>query len=354
MLSAALTTALPLLGERLLASIAQRLRELGAAGVTLIPTGLLSLLPLHAATYVVGETSRCLLDEFDVAYAPSARVLATAQREQQRRATGALRLAGVGNPTEDLRFAGPELRSICDLLPLGATTAFYKQDATRSAIWAALPGSTIGHFSCHGSFAADPLDSALHLAAGDRITLRELITGDTSALADLRMVVLSACQTAINDFQRLPDESIGLPGGFLQAGVPAVVGTLWSVNDLSTALLMHRFYELHLHGDASAGLAPQPPARALRQAQLWLRDLTYQELSTYLEAYEQRTPAFADITQLFAPTTASPEAVERLSGQVINEGFTRIRRRLLAGRMSDRPFGEPIFWAAFAFHGALE
>ena len=276
-LTTALETALPLLGEHLIAPVAQRLRTLNATGVTLIPAGLLSLLPLHAATYTVDSASRCLLDEFDVAYAPSARVLSIAQREQQRRAAKGVRLAGVGNPTGDLRYAGAELHSICDLLPPAATTTFYEQAATRSAIWSALGESTIGHFSCHGSFADDPLDSALHLAAGDRITLRDLVAGDTTALSNLRLVALSACQTAITDFRRLPDESIGLPGGFLQAGVPAVVGTLWSVNDLSTALLMHRFYELHLHGDAAAGLAPQPPVRALRLAQQWLRDLTYKE-----------------------------------------------------------------------------
>jgi len=46
--------------------------------------------------------------------------------------------------------------------------------------------------------------------------------------------VLSACQTAIQDFSNLPDEAIGLPAGLTQAGVPSVLGTLWSVNDAST------------------------------------------------------------------------------------------------------------------------
>jgi CHAT domain-containing protein len=69
--------------------------------------------------------------------------------------------------------------------------------------------------------------------------------------------------------------------------VPAVVGTLWSVNDLSTALLMHRFYELYLHGDDAAGLAPQPPVRALRLAQQWLRDLTYKEMFAYFQRHRQ-------------------------------------------------------------------
>jgi CHAT domain-containing protein len=346
-LTTALETALPLLGEHLIAPVAQRLRTLNATGVTLIPTGLLSLLPLHAATYTVNGASRCLLDEFDVAYAPSARVLSIAQREQQRRAAKGVRLAGVGNPTGDLRYAGAELHSICDLLPPAATTTFYEQAATRSAIWSALGESTIGHFSCHGSFADDPLDSALHLAAGDRITLRDLVAGDTTALSNLRLVALSACQTAITDFRRLPDESIGLPGGFLQAGVPAVVGTLWSVNDdLSTALLMHRFYELYLHGDDAAGLAPQPPVRALRLAQQWLRDLTYKEMFDYfqrhrqLKAVRQHNSASAPVSGVRMPTDLIEE------GRALAEDY-------MLDHPNDRPYANPIFWAAFTFNGTI-
>ncbi|MDN5273902.1 CHAT domain-containing protein [Chloroflexus sp. MS-CIW-1] len=345
-LTKALETALPLLGEHLIAPVAQRLRTLNATGVTLIPTGLLSLLPLHAATYTVNGASRCLLDEFDVAYAPSARVLSIAQREQQRRAAKGVRLAGVGNPTGDLRYAGAELHSICDLLPPAATTTFYEQAATRSAIWSALGESTIGHFSCHGSFADDPLDSALHLAAGDRITLRDLVAGDTTALSNLRLVALSACQTAITDFRRLPDESIGLPGGFLQAGVPAVVGTLWSVNDLSTALLMHRFYELHLHGDAAAGLAPQPPVRALRLAQQWLRDLTYKEMFAYFQRHRQLKAA----PQRNLESVPVPGA--RMPTDLIEEGRALAEDYML-DHPNDHPYANPIFWAAFTFNGTM-
>jgi CHAT domain-containing protein len=335
-LTTALETALPLLGEHLIAPVAQRLRTLNATGVTLIPTGLLSLLPLHAATYMVDGASRCLLDEFDVAYAPSARVLSIAQREQQRRAAKGVRLAGVGNPTGDLRYAGAELHSICDLLPPTATTTFYEQAATRSAIWSALGESTIGHFSCHGSFADDPLDSALHLAAGDRITLRDLVAGDTTAMSNLRLVALSACQTAITDFRRLPDESIGLPGGFLQAGVPAVVGTLWSVNDLSTALLMHRFYELHLHGDAAAGLAPQPPVRALRLAQQWLRDLTYKEMFAYFQRHRQLKAAPQRNLE------SVPVSGARMPTDLIEEGRALAEDYML-DHPNDRPYANPIF-----------
>jgi CHAT domain-containing protein len=78
-------------------------------------------------------------------------------------------------------------------------------------------------------------------------------------------VVLSACETGIVDVNRSPDEYVGLPAGFMQAGAPAVISSLWTVDDHSTALLMERFYRNHREKKMSF------PA-ALREAQLWLRD----------------------------------------------------------------------------------
>jgi CHAT domain-containing protein len=165
---------------------------------------------------------------------------------------------------------------------------FYEFDATADAVWERLSDATVAHFSCHGRFEAEtPLESGLHLARGTRLTLGHLLDGPDE-LEHLRLVVLSACQTAITEFQDLPDEAIGLPAGLLQAGVPGVVGALWPVNDLSTALLMGRFYELHLRGDEDDGMGPQPAARALRLAQMWLRYLTYRDLDEYAEKHWRR------------------------------------------------------------------
>jgi CHAT domain-containing protein len=242
-----------------------------------------------------------------------------------------------------LTYARSELISILDLLPPGAGTPLYEQQATRAAFWAGLPGATIAHLACHGSFRIeDTLESALLLAGDTRLTLRELVAGDTTALAGLRLVVLSACQTAMTDFQKVPDESIGLPGGFLQAGVPAVVGSLWSVNDLSTALLMHRFYELYLKGDTGLGLAPQAPARALRLAQQWLRSLTNEAMFAYFERHRQLKEA------------QRVPGVARMPLDLIAAGRDRAEEGILFESPAHQPYADPIYWAAFAVYGALE
>ena len=52
------------------------------------------------------------------------------------------------------------------------------------------------------------------------------------------------------------------------------------------ALLMCRFYELHL-GNAADQRAPLSPALALREAQLWLAQLTTEQLDTYFAQHEE-------------------------------------------------------------------
>lgn len=75
------------------------------------------------------------------------------------------------------------------------------------------------------------------------------------------LVVLSSCQSAIG--KQLRGEGIqGLTRGFMRAGAPRIVASLWKVNDAATAALMKRFYQ-NMLGDRKLA-----PAAALRQAQL--------------------------------------------------------------------------------------
>ncbi|NEQ69143.1 MAG: CHAT domain-containing protein [Symploca sp. SIO2D2] len=140
------------------------------------------------------------------------------------------------------------------------------------------------HFSCHGYFNFEkPLLSELHLAdchitienspAIDLtkcLTLAEIFTLD---LSQCRLVTLSACETGLIDLTSLSDEYIGLPNGFLVAGSPSVVSSLWRVNELSTALLMIKFYQ-NLKSSSTVPLA-------LNQAQTWLRDATKEQLQQW-------------------------------------------------------------------------
>ena len=75
------------------------------------------------------------------------------------------------------------------------------------------------------------------------------------------LVVLSACQTGLG--KEIKGEGlIGLTRGFMYAGAPRVVASLWKVDDLATSELMKRFYQGMLGPEALR------PAGALRQAQM--------------------------------------------------------------------------------------
>jgi CHAT domain-containing protein len=74
------------------------------------------------------------------------------------------------------------------------------------------------------------------------------------------VVVLSACQTGLGKDVR-GEGMIGPVRGFMYAGSPRVVASLWQVDDLATSELMKLFYK----GMLKDGLRP---AAALRAAQV--------------------------------------------------------------------------------------
>lgn len=75
------------------------------------------------------------------------------------------------------------------------------------------------------------------------------------------LVVLSACQTALG--KEVQGEGlVGLTRGFMYAGASRVVASLWKVDDRATGELMKKLYAGML------GEKPQPPAAALREAQI--------------------------------------------------------------------------------------
>jgi CHAT domain-containing protein len=129
----------------------------------------------------------------------------------------------------------------------------------------------IVHFSTHGVVdSRRPEQSGLILSLFDECARpRSGFLGLTaiynlSLNADL--VVLSACNTALG--REMSGEGlVGMVRGFMYAGTPRVLASLWDVDDASTAELMARFYRAMLQ----QGLRPAAALRAA-QIEMWRHD----------------------------------------------------------------------------------
>ncbi|MEV2241396.1 CHAT domain-containing protein [Micromonospora sp. NPDC049891] len=223
------------------------------------PTGVLSLLPLHAATPLGGGTG--LLDRVVSSYTASLRALI---RARQRPADGSAPVTSalvVGMPRTpglaDLPGAAGEEAVVRRYLT--DVTSLTGPAATPSEVLGALPGTSVVHLCCHGTQdLAAPARGRLALAGGP-LHVRDLWrpAGTTATLA-----VLSACDTARGG-AALPDEALTLGTAFQLAGFRHVIGALWAISDALTVQLCEDLYgALAVPG----GLDPERAASALHHA----------------------------------------------------------------------------------------
>jgi CHAT domain-containing protein/tetratricopeptide (TPR) repeat protein len=318
-LRAALDATLPEAGRDLVAPLARRLTETGTTSIYLISCGLLSILPVHACPYLSpGGTSATLADEFDVTYLPAMHFLRSSATSTSPTVG---KLVAVTNPLPNPRplpFAGTQSERISAAAASAGVPVevLAEADGTTSAVLRAVRGARYVDFACHGSIDhMEPLTSGLELAGEQRLTLGDLL--DSRILDGVELATLAFCQSAQIMGNVFSDEPLSLAAGFLEAGVRAILGTTWLIDDLATALLVGRFYQNYLVGDPAGPSGPLSPPTALRRAQIWLRELT-----------------LADVARLFA-ANGDREQVPRES---LHESI--------------RPFDHPIYWAPFVILGS--
>jgi CHAT domain-containing protein/tetratricopeptide (TPR) repeat protein len=198
-------------------------------------------------------------------------------RIHRGRALGPMLGSLVGGPTlahtraaeddewPELPYAREEAEAILGLVPASDRLGALGFDASRATVESAeLARYRIVHFATHVVLDTEEPDlSGIVLSRFDargRPQEGLLSRFDVYALrlpADL--VVLSGCRTALGKEVR-GEGLVGLTRGFMYAGAPRVVVSLWDVQDRATAELMKRFY-------ASLLRDGRRPAEALRQAQ---------------------------------------------------------------------------------------
>jgi CHAT domain-containing protein len=302
----------------------------------LIPHRYLHLFPLHALPLTKGDF---LCDRFPngVGYAPSCQLLQLAQNREQHRHHFSHLLA-LENPTRsDLSpLAGTKLQleQICQHFDSDNSIILREQEATEAALLKEQMRSPhCVHFCCHGSFNfGSPLKSALHLADPESklgtdadLTLGKIF--EKLNLEQCRLVTFSACETGIADPTSISDEYISLVSGFLYAGSPSVISTLWAVQQAATNLFMIEFYK---NLKQLLPLKPGSVAIALNKTQKWLRTLTGEELGKIIESPE--------FQRHFVDVPKNPE----------NKLF---KESLEAAKRKPFPYQNPYYWAAFVATG---
>ncbi|GGA46252.1 hypothetical protein CYANOKiyG1_65250 [Okeania sp. KiyG1] len=239
---------------------------------------------------------------------------------------------GVQNPTQDLTYANLQVEVIRQ--QFDSTEVLVETAATKAALMdeesddkkLLLRDAHCLHFACHGDFdEKSPLESCLKLANKEPLTLGEIFGLN---IDQCRLVALSACETGLTDRNSLSDEYIGLPSGFLFAGTPSVINSLWKVDELATAFLMIKFYKnLEKFPQREAGEV----AIALNQAQIWLRDLTHEDFDKFLDQFNPQ------IEEIWAS---------------LSKGKRKIAQNSLENRKCQpRPFASPFYWSGFIATG---
>ena len=264
--SAAWRAPLRRLHEHLIAPIESAGLLSGVRQLTIVPHAELHYLPF-AALMPRGERDTFLIEQYDVAYTPSAsawirlgqrgsaandRVLALAPRSKE--------LPGSRDEVEAIRaLYGRDATVITDA---AATEQLFRATAQRYGI---VHLATYGVLNQH-----NPLFSFVDLSRGGssdgRLEVHEVFGLSLNA----RLLVLSACQTALASgaVSDVPvgDDWVGLVRAFLGAGAQNVIATLWAVEDRSTAAVMERLHRRLREGKSEVAALSRAQRETLRNA----------------------------------------------------------------------------------------
>ena len=232
----------------------------GVRQLIIVPSAELHYLSFAA---LIGQDERhrdeFLVQKYDISYAPSASVWLRLSDGPPSRAHRVLALAP---RSTELPGSSDEVRGIGAVYGRQATV-LTGASATEESLQS-IANYDILHLATYGVLnQQNPLFSFVQLSRGERSDGRLEVHEVLGLPLRARLVVLSACQTALasGTHADVPagEDWVGLVRAFLTAGAHNVIATLWPVEDRSTAKLMQQF---HIRLQAGA-----PEVSALSQSQ---------------------------------------------------------------------------------------
>lgn len=213
----------------------------GYSNLIIMPHRNLHFLPFHT---LMNRQRRFLIEEFVIQYAPSAGVFyycvnrpVSAQNSLLGLALGDLALG------EYAALPGTEVEINHVSRLYDESDIQTDENFSETYLKENIDNHGYVHLATHGAFNVhQPLYSYLLMAPTDhddgRLTVEEIFGLNVKG----KIVTLSACETGLGDISE-GDDLVGLSRAFIYAGAPAVIVSLWKVDDATTAWLMVRFYQ---------------------------------------------------------------------------------------------------------------
>ncbi|KNB09296.1 hypothetical protein FOXG_09909 [Fusarium oxysporum f. sp. lycopersici 4287] len=242
-----------------------------------IPTGVLSIYPLHAAGRHYKGARDTVIDRAMSSYSSSVRAII------RTRSRAGLNPFPLGNERavlismertpgySTLPSAGREITQLC---PICESKGFevVEPKGIKEDIVSQFPECKVFHFADHGATnLRDPSQSSL-LLQDEPLTVSTLLETNIQQYSPF-LAYLSACGTGQIAHEKFLDESIHLISAFQLAGFRHVIGTLWEVGDDISVHMARITYEAFQRGDS----ADESVCRGLHKATLERRDQWFRE-----------------------------------------------------------------------------
>lgn len=226
----------------------------GSAAVSV--AGPLASLPI-AAIAVRGEET--ISDRCDLVFSPTRSMLSWAAQQAAIRPLDSASTISFADPQPPSGEPLPAARSE-SLYVAGGGSVRHGASATGTNFVDALKSADIVHAALHAaSSSRSPLATRMFFADGPLHVDTVLRHGPYRA----RLAILSACETASRS-DLATDQLIGFANALHASGVPAVLGSLWSVGDLDSAAFVAAFVD-RLRAGASPPVASREAQRELRE-----------------------------------------------------------------------------------------
>ncbi|KAF5584941.1 tetratricopeptide-like helical [Fusarium subglutinans] len=210
-------------------------------------SGLMALMPIHAAGYHTSDAAPNILDFVIPSYTTTLRALAYARETEWNPLRGPdCEFAFIASPN-NARSSAPltveeSARELDGVVRQHCKTNVLVEP-TKHETLGILESCNAVYFGCHGeSMSAQPCRSFLQLGTdvNSHLTIQE-IQGSHHQKAQL--AYLSACSTANISATHLVDEVVHIAGAFSLLGFRQVVGTLWQAKNTAARVMAKRFYE---------------------------------------------------------------------------------------------------------------